>query len=787
MRPPQPSTGSASANPGYALGQLARALATAENDERPDVRARAAQKAETWVRVFEGMLSGVLRIGSSTPLADTPAWVTLEVVQGGFATGALLASGPLQPHEEEVLRRLPVVPPGTERAALNAYYLGEEGLAELRRMLASGCCRIHVPEEGALLVVVWLLEQGHTDQARELLDEIAPFLSRLRFYPVPDNQPLLATPVVHLQDVARTVQDLKSIRPSERIERQKEAILVWAPLYDRVVALFLETIEGPIPTLRSDAKGKVLRDEKGRFLIEGGWPCQHYPDGWREKALAVLEDYRRLREQHQLCSAPESRNAGFPTLRRYLKMCLTSPQQLTGRDVGLIRSILAGLAAKGGLPGESGWQDKQERQARQAAAPTSADIASVLMARLDGRPRDQGLASLDAVLAPVVPEEAAQFNVPAGASVPPTLVRKVRRCLDAPVEVLVELGVVPSAEVLARVVPQITSQVRAAEITDPDLRRLYGALYSAFRCRRSLLLLNLQRQVRLEDLPWVRVINAHRTGSLQLREQARQAFEHLALLAVTAFPQQILPNKLLQEMRSLAEGAELRIPLVDEVAADIFMGEFSEKFLRAAQKAGELLEGTLYERYYGLPYARVRQMDDVTASRFGTPTSAGFARLCRELGGDASVGRNWSVAANGKVIEQEQILTTHNLAVLFDALGLAQPLRPRLAELASRCFRWICRRQQKKITAWKPRLRMVKNTAYAWRQMVFWLALLSAEEVETFLKFAAGHLREQDAAFRARFQPALDGLIRAAKGLPVEEGEARRFLGWTTEKHWLLA
>lgn len=42
------------------------------------------------------------------------------------------------------------------------------------------------------------------------------------------------------------------------------------------------------------------------------------------------------------------------------------------------------------------------------------------------------------------------------------------------------------------------------------------------------------------------------------------------------------------------------------------------------------------------------------------------------------------------IIEQEQILTTHNLAALFQALDLRPLVMKRLPELAQRCFRWIC-------------------------------------------------------------------------------------------------
>jgi hypothetical protein len=43
------------------------------------------------------------------------------------------------------------------------------------------------------------------------------------------------------------------------------------------------------------------------------------------------------------------------------------------------------------------------------------------------------------------------------------------------------------------------------------------------------------------------------------------------------------------------------MPLVEEVAADIFMGTFTQKWRRAAATASQALAGSLYARYYDLP------------------------------------------------------------------------------------------------------------------------------------------------------------------------------------------
>ena len=121
-------------NTGYVLGQLAKALRTSETHANAATRERAEQKVANWVAVYEGLLSGSLRVGSRTPVGDTPAWATLEVAHGGFATGSLLAGGPLLSHERERLDRLPAAPAGAQRSALNASYLNDEGLAELEHL-----------------------------------------------------------------------------------------------------------------------------------------------------------------------------------------------------------------------------------------------------------------------------------------------------------------------------------------------------------------------------------------------------------------------------------------------------------------------------------------------------------------------------------------------------------------------------------------------------------------------------------------------------------------------------
>jgi hypothetical protein len=426
-----------------------------------------------------------------------------------------------------------------------------------------------------------------------------------------------------------------------------------------------------------------------------------------------------------------------------------------------------------GAPDSTAGAARRAAWARTAAAPGRERLARAAADRLRHLPADGGVVDAEGALAPL-------DETP----LPAALRRIVLRAVDASPAWHVERGTITSGELLARVIPQRTARVGAAGIEDPALRRLYGAVYAAFRRRRSLLLVNLAKQVQLEELPWVAVLEPFRGDDG--RAAAREALAELVLLALRAFPHTILPNKLLQELGALARQAGLALPLVEEVAADIFMGEFTEKYLRAAQRAGELLRGTLYETYYGIDYARVRALDDVDRSRHGARVSPGFAALCRERAGEPGRG---SVARNGKVIEQEQVLTTHNLAVLVAGLDLRAALAPELGELARRTFTWCCAVHRARARApWLVRLRGCKDVAYAWRQMVFFLSLAPAGAVEEHVAWARAQLSGAPPVV-GRLAPAVEGLALAARGVTPGDDDpaARRLLGWATGRHWLLA
>lgn len=682
------------ANPGYALRQLHLALESADTHPDEDTRQRARSRSQSWLETLQGMLSGRLKIGSRTPVGETPAWATLEVLRGGFASGKLLAAGELSEDEKLLAARLGISDTIRDRAPLNLHYLSDEG----QQFLASGCYRIDLPEHAALPIVQWLLAGGHEEAARTILREIAPYFGRLRFYPVETSTP----PEPHglyFQPLRNTRLDLSRIQVPLDRRRHRESLQVWLPFYDRMVEFFSQA------------------EEK-----------------WLRAAPALWREYQVLRRQHTLTRNNSRPRDNFSRLLATLEVCAIRPGNLSPRDRGYVRRILRDIEASRSAEER---RELRARQAKEAAKPHPGDFTAAVLARLAPLPAEEPLTQSVAELLKEIPETVCGVFEPL-----------LRRSIPGSLAQLMEDRVLTSAEMLASVVPQLSSELEAQAYSDPHLQRLVGDLYRAFRRRRSLLLLNLESQVKLKELPWHRAVDSFRRTD-SLASAVRAQMTELVRVSLQHWPWVPLPNPLVEELRSLARLGGIDLPLVEELAADIFVGEFTEHFLTAAKRAARFLQGTVYARYYDIPCDHIAEMK--------SPTE--FRNVCYRRAGQER-GKAYSIPANGAVIEQSLILTAHNLAVLFSELDL-HTMHPDHA-LAQRCYEWICW-QRSHNPKGRGALRSRKNCAYAWRQLLFFLSVGS--------KPANSFAPENEIDL-------LNGLRDAIAGrVPAEA-----FLGWVARK-----
>ena len=164
-----------------------------------------------------------------------------------------------------------------------------------------------------------------------------------------------------------------------------------------------------------------------------------------------------------------------------------------------------------------------------------------------------------------------------------------------------------------------------------------------------------------------------------------------------------------------------------------------------------------------------------------------FAKICSQRADEKSTER-YSVASNGKIIEQQQILTTQNLAAIYTTADLGISLAKHHTDMANKCLKWIYRQLQIPTNDFHTQLVFIKNSAYAWRQMIFFLSFEDAG-IHRFSKFAWEYLNEQSPEFQVKFSSALAGLDEAIKAHCEGKSLGSHFLpfvGWTTKKHWFI-
>ena len=141
------------------------------------------------------------------------------------------------------------VPGLTGRERLNSWFLGDAGQRDLLRVLAEGRYRVEVPEEAALLVVAWLLEHEQFEAALDLVAELRPWMGRLRFTPRPAAGAVPSGVMVHVQAAGTVAAALNAMTPRPQIAMMRETLGVWHPLFDRLVALWCDTVDGELPRL----------------------------------------------------------------------------------------------------------------------------------------------------------------------------------------------------------------------------------------------------------------------------------------------------------------------------------------------------------------------------------------------------------------------------------------------------------------------------------------------------------------------------------------------------------
>ncbi len=602
-----------------------------------------------------------------------------------------------------------------------------------------------------------------------MLKEIGPYMDRVRFYPHTRASPVRLGMQVSLETVGHVTRECqKRLMKMQQLDIWRYAVVIaqiqateiLQPLKTEITTLILRTCDEGLwpfqkrPGCEQDSECPGCAQEKGCWRE------------WLTRAKVVLEavDVFEKTSAASLNSRKLTKGSLKDMLAIVHKIVTKSGEsedgmdravkQLTPCEVGRIRSILKGTEKKRGLPGTELYQ-KRMTQMQQTVANAASyrkayeEVYELLKSedQADGVSADR----LNQIISSV------QAEIPQG------LYNMIQRATRGSISELIEKGIITSAASLAALAPAITAHMASAGAADPELYRLMVLLRKAFSKRRSVLLTGLQSQVRLEELPWVPPLLKQCDNTSDSRKTAENTLRRLAIDCLQHFPWTIIPNTLLKCFRDLAAAAQLEnVVFTDLICADFFQSQFSNKFPRAARIACRYMQGSVYATYYGVNCSQ--SIDDPQT----------LMRLCVTRAGFGDHDRFWSCTSkNGCIIEQMEILTTHNLAGLYEALKLGEDLNG--LELSRRIWRWMLKTMESSTG-----LCSLKNLAYAWRQLIFFLSTCQHKTLqEAFvveLKTILSQTIDDDRSRRKILDGFIAPLENALHGIPPP----RPLYGWVS-------
>lgn len=681
----------------------------------------------------------------------------------------LRAGGPLLPHERALCERLGIDPKRGPRLYLNGWHLGA-GLSQMRDLLNRGGFALTRSHEGVALFIAWLLEQGHDDAAAAMLAPFTPFLTEVRLYPQPCDEPsdLPLPQCIRLIEETRKV--LRAVPQSQRTTALRTAIRIWLPLFDRVVSLFAET-----------------RDPQGQ-------PCQHWPSDWRARAAETVDAVRSAGLM------PHRRH--FMFLFRILEIAVNDPASLTARHIGRVRLILDDIARTRGLPGDPRHEALRDRQQAEARKPSQHDLAQVVAQRLDNVPARAGLTDIEPWVRPVTEQEAAAFDIAVASPVSAFVRKEVERSLSAPIHELGARGVFREPDDILPVYNGLAANAQRAWFADPRVNRVYEKQLAASHWGEETFLSTLPAR------KWLHALMAF--TQIDVRSAWADELTVLVDTLIRTFPHDPIPmsfwsapapDAVLRMLRYVASEAnitlpappsppppgwmfwkrdpapsapsEARIPLEARLTNAAFFASSTPERLHAIQLAGPLLADTPYARYYDIDYAHLNT--NPRLQTYGRHTAAELENLCTERARAShlpprSRGKKNKGAAGHppdltriavndlEILEQAHVLSANNLALLLTALPLSVNDPDVLERLSQLCFTWICKRLSVILGADRRQNYRRARIAHAWRYMLAYQSLIRPSRFDAFTAWARQHLSRSPSHVRALLEPYVEGL-----------------------------
>ena len=780
-----------------------------------------SHEKQSWEALLRTLFSdsSLPQWGSRRP-TEYPTWVTLEVAHGGFATGRAMAS-----FEMDAARSGDLTPPRS-----NESFLTPSGMEELVGMLDSGCYRTTYPEHSALLAFAQLVRSGDATSARQLLHEIAPYFLEIRFYPKATSKPSaiddLRVGVATTSDLPKTLgrvraRSLDGTR-AKRMALQRDACDMYEPIQAEAVKLLLLSTGSPLdcdnPSWEDDNQllstvDSGLREAIGALVTRftklseysvtksettSRWELVTYYEGEQK-----LTTFKNVEDTNKMYPFKVGRHTKARSSTRLFVEALAtavappeSAESLSNAEKHKLGNRLRSVIAKRGVIGGNRHDAVYRKQVELSSA-----VADPVPVFVDAATKETEACSSDLYITerdlPLVQSKIVQrvkddckgffandewdqyrarrqfhdyrnITAPIPSSVEKALSRTTARSLSEHVA----CGAVVSAEGIARCVSELFAAASANTLQDPVLRRLHYSTMSAFNRRRSLLLVNLERQVRVHELPWVAAIAQINVkggeGETQEKESVNETsavvdtVRTAAQVWLASFPQTSVPNNFLRAIQnvmlprkptpqldspvecdgddhdddleapredlpiSLSPENKFGVPrLLKELATDLFMGEFTQSFPLSTLETAKALRGTTYERYYNLGEVYSSYISAAEALIAAKGTQHYLSKLLLEAatsakalwGSKEDANTNFTISS-GRTLEAVMVLSSHNLLQFYEWLQLDGAVD----NVSSACTVWAYI-VDRFIHPPGRHTRGYKQVAYAWRQLLFFVSI----------------------------------------------------------------
>ena len=584
-------------------------------------------KKEKAVKALVGNIDGTFNHGTRNPTKDYPVWVTKEVAHGGFMCGIKFELK----NDENNLDIL------NNFENLNKYI---DLIPYISHNLAG--------PEPLIIPTIGLLERNnYIKEAQELRTVITPYLSTLRMYPLQNEilpnptQPNIFASLEPISKFKSYLLEYKSNINNQiyNLNNINKKITLKTQLID----LFKNTIYN-CPTHNKHICNFTINNNE---LVCGinklpvinnidccnngcSWPMQNITKEWINQA----NDIFRSNNWYEIDLCKRKRGILY-NLWNILKHIINNTtlntqtnklNNLDGKTVIQIRYYLSASVYKKIYNLQDDLNNLNNKL-------TQVNELSIDLNKLNTESIDQSLYEILKLKYNKIPEA----------------IEKLNKSVEYSLEDLKKLNYIPSSETFVELAQPIEAFLQTIDFDFKENITIEEHLkylnYKAFKNMRSLLLLNLESQLKIMELPHYNTLNT-------IYKKNRKSSNKLTLVKIITtnyvkwFGGDLMPNRVVKMLYNLVNEFDSTVGFCEEIACDIFQRRFSKKYDISLNIAKKHMINTLYSNYYNI--------NDLYKS------SDNLTNLSLQLKNQYSPSSVNYIDTNGQQLQASYILTTHN-------------------------------------------------------------------------------------------------------------------------------